>query len=431
MLDGGPGLLLPRDRAGTLRSVPASAHDPAGMDRPAPGLVLFTSGSTGAPKGVALSREALVASARATEDQLSGPGRWHLCLPPHHIAGLQVILRALLAGAPPTVASSDGPFTADGFAADLAGTLAAAGDAPVYTSLVPTQLVRVLEKPEAAAVLARTAAVLLGGSAISPRLLERAADAGIPVVRTYGMSETAGGCVYDGVPFPQVTVRISSDGRIVLSGPVLADGYVRVEESPAPGEVRITALPHPAAVPDLLERADSTTADTESAAALPGGFHGEGADRLLITSDLGRWEDSEGGAQRLSVLGRADDIIVTGGENVSPHEVESLLLPLAESRGFAEVLVTSRPHPEWGEQLVTLLVPASAAARAAVDASGRPDDPIAEALRQDLHDRGIRGARVPQAALLVPRLPLRSIGKPDRAAAARLARGEASGVPSP
>ena len=184
-------------------------------------------------------------------------------------------------------------------------------------------------------------------------------------------------------------------------------------------------------MPDLLERADSTTADTESAAALPGGFHGEGADRLLITSDLGRWEDSEGGAQRLSVLGRADDIIVTGGENVSPHEVESLLLPLAESRGFAEVLVTSRPHPEWGEQLVTLLVPASAAARAAVDASGRPDDPIAEALRQDLHDRGIRGARVPQAALLVPRLPLRSIGKPDRAAAARLARGEASGVPSP
>ena len=238
MLDGGPGLLLPRDRAGTLRSVPASAHDPAGMDRPAPGLVLFTSGSTGAPKGVALSREALVASARATEDQLSGAGRWHLCLPPHHIAGLQVILRALLAGAPPTVASSDGPFTADGFAADLAGTLAAAGDAPVYTSLVPTQLVRVLEKPEAAAVLARTAAVLLGGSAISPRLLERAADAGIPVVRTYGMSETAGGCVYDGVPFPQVTVRISSDGRIVLSGPVLADGYVRVEESPAPPPCR-------------------------------------------------------------------------------------------------------------------------------------------------------------------------------------------------
>jgi O-succinylbenzoic acid--CoA ligase len=187
------------------------------------------------------------------------------------------------------------------------------------------------------------------------------------------MSETAGGCVYDGVPFPQVTVRISSDGRIVLSGPVLADGYVRVEESPTPGAVRITALPHPAAVPDLPECADNETTDTESPAALPGGFHGEGANRLLVTSDLGRWEDTEDGARRLNVLGRADDIIVTGGENVSPHEVESLLLPLAESRGFDEVLVTSRPHPEWGEQLVTLLVPAGAAARAAVDASGRPD----------------------------------------------------------
>lgn len=429
MLDGGPGLLLPRDRGGALRSVPAAAYDPAGTGRPAPGLVLFTSGSTGAPKGVALSREALVASARATEDQLSGPGRWHLCLPPHHIAGLQVVLRALLAGAPPTVASSDGPFTADGFAADLAGTLAAAGDAPVYTSLVPTQLVRILEDPTAASVLSRTAAVLLGGSAISPRLLERAADAGIPVVRTYGMSETAGGCVYDGVPFPQVTVRLSADGRIVLSGPVLADGYACVEESPTTGEARITALPHPTDVPDLLESADGAAADR--AAALPGGFHGEGADRLLVTSDLGRWEDSESGAQRLSVLGRADDIIVTGGENVSPHEVESLLLPLIEERGFAEVLVTSRPHPEWGEQLVALLVPASAADRAAVDRGGCPDDAIAEALRRDLHARGIRGARVPHAALRVPRLPMRSIGKPDRAAAARLARGEAPGVQSP
>lgn len=433
MLDGGPGLLLPRDRGGALRSVPAHAYDPAGTGRPAPGLVLFTSGSTGAPKGVALSREALVASARATEDQLSGPGRWHLCLPPNHIAGLQVVLRALLAGAPPTVASSDGPFTADGFAADLAGTLAAAGDAPVYTSLVPTQLVRILEDTAATNVLARTAAVLLGGSAISPRLLERAADAGIPLVRTYGMSETAGGCVYDGAPFPQVTVRLSADGRIVLSGPVLADGYATVEESPTTGEARITALPHPSAVPDLPESADGATAADASAAALPGGFHGEGADRLLVTSDLGRWESPapDDGARRLSVLGRADDIIVTGGENVSPHEVESLLLPLIEERGFAEVLVTSRPHPEWGEQLVALLVPADAAARTAIDPGGRPDDEVAEALRGDLHARGIRGARVPQAALLVPRLPLRSIGKPDRAAAARLARGGAPGVQSP
>jgi O-succinylbenzoic acid--CoA ligase len=373
---------------------------------------------------VALSRDALIASARATEDLLSGPGRWHLCLPHNHIAGLQVVLRALLAGAPPTVATPVPRFDPAVFADDLGRTLAAAGGAPVYTSLVPTQLVRILEVPRAARTLARTAAVLLGGSAISPRLLERSADAGVPVVRTYGMSETAGGCVYDGVPFPQVGVRFTADDRIVLSGPVLADGYVRVDEDPtaASGAVRVTALAHPDRAPD--------PAATEDAAPA-GGFHGTGADRLLVTSDLGRWE-ADG---RLSVLGRSDDIIVTGGENVSPHEVEALLLPLAEPLGFAEVLVTSRPHPEWGQQVVVLLVPAAGAPQSDAVTEGPEDGgppPPARvaaagsaealaALRQGLRARGIRGPRVPQAARIVPRLPVRSIGKPDRAAAARLA----------
>ena len=410
MLDGGPGLLLPRERDGEVRPVPAAAHDPAGTGRSAPGLVLFTSGSTGAPKGVALSREALIASARATEDLLSGPGLWHLCLPHNHIAGLQVVLRALLAGAPPTVATPVPRFDAAVFADDVARTLAAAGDSPVYTSLVPTQLVRILEVPAAARALARTAAVLLGGAAISPRLLERAADARIPIVRTYGMSETAGGCVYDGVPFPQVSVRFTADDRIVLSGPVLADGYVSVETDPAAasGAVRVTALAHPDRTPDL-----SATGDTAPA----GGFHGTGADRLLVTSDLGRWEAD---GTRLSVLGRADDIIVTGGENVSPHEVEALLLPLAEPLGFAEVLVTARPHPEWGQQLVVLLVPAAGAPQTHAEAAAGSADALTT-LRQGLRERGVRGPRVPQAARIVPRLPVRSIGKPDRAAAARLA----------
>ena len=409
MLDGGPGLLLPRERDGEVRPVPDAAHDPAGTGRAAPGLVLFTSGSTGAPKGVALSRDALIASARATEDLLSGPGRWHLCLPHNHIAGLQVVLRALLAGAPPTVATPAPRFDPAVFADDLTRTLVAAGSAPVYTSLVPTQLVRILDVPEAARTLARTAAVLLGGSAISPRLLERAADAGIPIVRTYGMSETAGGCVYDGVPFPQVGVRFTADDRIVLSGPVLADGYVGVETDPttASGAVRVTALAHPDRAPDPAATGDAAPA---------GGFHGTGADRLLVTSDLGRWE-ADG---RLSVLGRADDIIVTGGENVSPHEVEALLLPLTEPLGFTEVLVTSRPHPEWGQQLVVLLVPAAGAPQTDAEAAAGSADALA-ALREGLRARGIRGPRVPQAARIVPRLPVRSIGKPDRAAAARLA----------
>lgn len=482
MLAGGPGILLPRERSGALRTFGPAAYDPAGTPRPAPSLVLFTSGSTGTPKGVALGRDALVASARATEDLLSGPGRWHLCLPVNHIAGLQVVLRALLAGAPPTVASpapAGAPaFDPQRFADDLAQTLRAEGDAPVYTSLVPTQLTRVLQSPKSAQVLARTSAVLLGGASISPRLLERAADAGVPIVRTYGMSETAGGCVYDGLPFPEVDVRIAGDGRIVLAGPVLADGYVRVDEDP----ISLTAIPHPPA--PLEGQADSPAdgrtdgrtdcrvdgpADLDRAADLPlaGGFHGEGPQRVLVTSDLGRWDDSatdgrlgdgsrqaaEGAGERprIDVLGRADDVIVTGGENVSPHEVETALLPLAEPLGYAEILVTARADEEWGEVLVALLVPDTARATGSEGSAGagglagsagsggshgsdaaggraqRPvpvPDAVLETLKTGLRSRGIAGPRVPRFAVEVDALPVKSIGKPDRAAARTL--GEAA-----
>ncbi|SMY10527.1 AMP-binding protein [Brevibacterium jeotgali] len=455
MLDGGPGILLPRERSGAIRTFGPDAYDPAGTPRPMPSLVLFTSGSTGPPKGVALSRDALVASARATEDLLSGPGRWHLCLPVNHIAGLQVVLRALLAGAPPTVASpapgGGAGFDPSRFAEDLGRTLAAAGDDPVYTSLVPTQLTRVLRRPSSAEVLARTSAVLLGGASISPRLLETAAKAGVPIVRTYGMSETAGGCVYDGLPFPDVDVRIAGDGRIVLAGPVLADGYVGVAAAPeaprrgtvAEAPVTLTAIPHPPAPPGVLAdgpAGDLTDAPREDSTAvgLAGGFHGEGADRALVTSDLGRWEDpatrghrgqarsAHGGVDRrprLDVLGRADDVIVTGGENVSPHEVETALLPVAEPLGYAEVLVTARADEEWGEVLVALLVPAGPSASGSSAAAQRPvpaPQAVLESLTSGLRSRGITGPRVPRYAIEVAALPVRSIGKPDRAAARAL-----------
>ena len=459
MLDGGPGILLPRERAGAIRTFGPGAYDPAGTPRPMPSLVLFTSGSTGPPKGVALSRDALVASARATADLLSGPGRWHLCLPVNHIAGLQVVLRALLAGAPPSIASpapaGASAFDPSRFAEDLGRTLAAAGDDPVYTSVVPTQLTRVLRTPDSAEVLARTSAVLLGGASISPRLLERATEAGVPIVRTYGMSETAGGCVYDGLPFPDVDVRIAGDGRIVLAGPVLADGYVRVDAAPeAPRRstvpedpVTLTAIPHPPAPPrglagDPAAGLADAALDDSTAGGLAGGFHGEGAERALVTSDLGRWEDPatqvhrgrgrsvHGGADgrpRIDVLGRADDVIVTGGENVSPHEVETALLPVAEPLGYADVLVTARADDEWGEVLVALLVPEgprgtgpSAAAQLPVPAPAA----VLESLKSGLRSRGITGPRVPRYAVEVVALPVKSIGKPDRAAARAL--GEAA-----
>src|SRR5699024_9161698 len=162
-------------------------------------LVVSTSGSTGTPKGAMLPATALSASAAATDLALGGPGRWILTLPGHHIAGIQVMLRSLRAGHEPVIVDVSRGF-------DPAALPAADGGPLAYTSLVPGQLAKVLDEgpAEAVAALARLNAVLLGGAATAPELLERAADAGIRVVRTYGMSETAGGCVYDGVPLDGV-----------------------------------------------------------------------------------------------------------------------------------------------------------------------------------------------------------------------------------
>ena len=188
-------------------------------------VVIATSGSTGEPKLVALSGAALRASARATEARLGGPGRWLLALPAEHVAGIQVIVRALLAGAPPVVMDLRTGFRPDAFAA----ATAALGPGRRYTSLVPTQLRRILDAEGAVAALRSYAAVLVGGAALDPATRERALAAGVRVVTTYGMSETAGGCVYDGVPLDGVTVELDEDGRILLGGPTLASGYLRAD----------------------------------------------------------------------------------------------------------------------------------------------------------------------------------------------------------
>ncbi len=174
-------------------------------------LVIATSGSTGEPKAAQLTHRALEASARATHARigLTPTDRWLSCLPWHHIGGIQVMLRARLLGIPLVVHDR---FEVDRFAA---------ADATL-TSLVPIQLQRLLD---AGVDLARFRVILLGGAAPPPGLLERAAEAGAPVVTTYGMSETAGGCVYDGTPLDGVDVRIGADGRIQLRGPMLMAGY--------------------------------------------------------------------------------------------------------------------------------------------------------------------------------------------------------------
>ena len=173
-------------------------------------LIVQTSGSTGRPKRVVLSRRAMVASANATHARLGGPGRWLLTLPVSYVAGIQVVIRSLLAGHDPVVAAEHESFT------EAAGECA-------YVSLVPTQLVRLLESdPDA---LAGFETVLRGGGPIDPALRAAAVDRGVHVVATYGSSETAGGCVYDGVPLDGVRLKVRDGEPIRIGGATLFDRY--------------------------------------------------------------------------------------------------------------------------------------------------------------------------------------------------------------
>lgn len=328
-------------------------------------VVLRTSGSTGAPRDVLLPAAALRASGEATLRRIGGPGTWLLVLPPDHVAGLQVLARAALSGTVAHVAPG-GPFRAASFAAAVA-ELPSPGRR--YTSIVPTQLVRLLDDEAGRAALRTFDAVLLGGSGIPPALLDDAFDAEITVVTTYGMTETCGGCVYDGVPLDGVRARVDGDGRVLLAGPVLAAGYL--------------------GRPDLDEA--TFVVDDEGT-------------RWLRTSDLGRFD--AGG--RLHVVGRADDVIITGGVNVTPGPVEDLLVTLPAVR---EACVVGVPDEEWGQAVVAVLV---------VGPSGPP--PLAEV--RALVTAHLGAAAAPRRLVVVPALPTRGPGKPDRRAAAALAAGD-------
>ncbi len=334
-------------------------------------VVVRTSGSTGDPHGVLLTTAALRASASATAARLGGPGRWLLTLPTEHVAGLQVVVRSVLAGGEPVVGAG-GAFRANSFAAAVRRLVDATdGAAPSrrYGSLVPTQLYRALASPQAVAALRDLDAVLVGGAATGDGLLQRARDAGVPVVTTYGMSETCGGCVYDDRPLDGVRVGLQPDGRVLLAGPVLARGYL--------------------GRPDLDEQA----------------FVRRDGVRWLRTGDVGEITSGPEGT-RLRVLGRIDDVVVTGGVNVLPAAVERVIGALD---GVDQVCVVDLPDPEWGRAIVALVVP-SPGSRVPVDARVRAE--VAAALGR---------AAAPRRVLLVDALPLRGPGKPDRQAARRLA----------
>lgn len=285
-------------------------------------LVVPTSGSTGSVKGALLTGSALRASAQATLDRLGGPGRWLLALPTTHVAGLTVLVRSLLAGTEPVPMPLAGGFDAAGFVAATAEL----GPGRRYTALVPTQLRRLLADPAGAAALASYDAVLIGGAAAEPDLLERATRDGVHVVTTYGMSETCGGCVYDGVPLDGVRVLLEPAGadhpgawRVVLGGPTVFVGY-RGDAQRTEQALRVDAA----------------------------------GIRWHLTNDVGHWDP----AGRLEVLGRLDDVLVSGGENIAPAQVERALLT---HRQVTEAVVVGVPDAEWGQRVVAVVVPADPA----------------------------------------------------------------------
>ncbi|GAB2710472.1 O-succinylbenzoic acid--CoA ligase [Microbacterium marinum] len=354
-LDGaGPALAL-GDTEPPLRHVPGGTA-----------LVIATSGSSGIPKRVVLSRSALIASATATAARI-GEGAWLLALPPTYIAGAQVLVRSLLAGHEPSLLA--GAFSVGAFTAVAASMRSSVGGAPVprFTSLVPTQLSDLVTAGEAdagvAAELRGFEAILVGGQALAPSLAERAAALDVRVVRTYGSSETSGGCVYDGVPLDGVGIRIV-EGEVQLTGPMLADGYL--------GETDRTD--------DVFVRDGGGT-------------------RWYRTGDAGTFE---GGIVR--VTGRLDNVIVSGGVNVSLDRVEGIV---RIQPGLDAAVVIPIEDARWGQ--------ASAVAITRDALAGRHVSDVLAELRDAVGEAAGAPAR-PRALLVLDEVPLLPSGKPDRGA---------------
>jgi O-succinylbenzoic acid--CoA ligase len=324
--------------------------------------VVATSGTADAPKVVELGADAIRWSALATSAALeAGPGdRWLCCVPVHGVAGLAVLARAWHTGLPVEVY--------DGF--DPAAVGAAAGRATLV-SLVPAMLRRLLAAGDAASRFRR---VLLGGGPVPADLAKQAKDRGVGLVRTYGLTETFGGMAHDGHPLDGAEVRIG--GSTMPGAREGGAGGGRGSSAPAPeGEILVRG-------PMLFRRYRGEPGRT--AAALRGGW--------LHTGDLGRIHHDG----RLVVLGRVDDLVISGGVNVHPDEVEAVL---ADHPGVAEVAVAGRADPEWGQRVAAFVVARD---------PGRP--PTLEELRAFARER-LAPAKAPRELIIVPSLPRGPSGK--------------------
>ncbi|MFP7834231.1 AMP-binding protein [Marisediminicola sp. LYQ134] len=338
-------------------------------------LVVETSGSSGAPKRVALTADALLASAAASEAALGGAGRWILAVPVHYIAGLNVLVRSITAGFDPIVTS--GPFDADTFVDAVDRAVALGGAERLFTSLVPVQLARLVDAARAdgsgrlAETLRRLDRILVGGQSTPPALLDDAAALGLAVTRTYGASETSGGCVYDGEPIGATDLRIV-DGEVRVAGPTLAEGY--------------------------LDDPDRTGA----------AFVVDGGTRWYRTGDAGTLE-----GDILTVTGRLDRVIVSGGVKVSLDAVERVARGI---RGIADAVAVPIASEEWGDAFV-LVVEAEPGGVAepggGVEAGGSSGLEVVGGAVEHALGRPAR-----PVAVVVADIPRLSSGKPDLVAVA-------------
>ena len=408
-----------RSLTGDLPNSARDHQDPRGQTEGPESLALLvgTSGSTGAPKQTALSVRALRASARATErffaDYPSAgsakpqratsevPAQWLLALPAHYVAGAQVLARSVLAGTTPVVAASitDGvSFTPEVFL-NAAERLSCARR---FVSLVPTQVHKLLEAAEASPTvgseiydaLGQFTGILLGGAPASASLLAAARELGLNVVTTYGSAETAGGCVYSGVALPGVRLRVVPEdagladspvvagaeaaGRIWLGGEHLASGYMG----------------------DSARTASHFFVDADGC-------------RWYRTDDYGSLvppapnTSEDGGAPALSVLGRSDDVIITGGVKVSSHAVAAVL----ESHpAVREAAVAGVPDARWGAAVIAAVTLRNLPGHYGADAAETAGQ------LQQLCGAQLGAAGVPKVVRIVPDFPAASTGKPDRLA---------------